>query len=70
MPVLTSTGHVKIDRMDSRSQMQCLKECGDLLSSGASVLFFPEGTRSKDGKLHAFKKVRCGEWRLGTGLHG
>ncbi|RMZ52054.1 hypothetical protein APUTEX25_001248, partial [Auxenochlorella protothecoides] len=50
------TGHVKIDRMDSRSQMQCLKECGDLLSSGASVLFFPEGTRSKDGKLHAFKK--------------
>ncbi len=23
---------------------------------GASVLFFPEGTRSKDGRMHAFKK--------------
>ncbi|KAF3451193.1 hypothetical protein FNV43_RR07286 [Rhamnella rubrinervis] len=28
----------------------------DLLRTGASVFFFPEGTRSKDGKLGAFKK--------------
>lgn len=27
----------------------------DLVRKGASVLFFPEGTRSKDGKLGAFK---------------
>lgn len=27
----------------------------DFLKKGASVFFFPEGTRSKDGKLGAFK---------------
>lgn len=50
------TGHVMINRVDRRSQLECLKECGKLLQNGASVLFFPEGTRSKDGKMHAFKK--------------
>lgn len=50
------TGHVMINRVDRRSQLECLKQCGELLKRGASVLFFPEGTRSKDGKMHAFKK--------------
>ena len=50
------TGHVMINRVDRKSQIACLKECGNLLLNGASVLFFPEGTRSKDGKMHAFKK--------------
>ena len=27
----------------------------DLVGKGASVFFFPEGTRSKDGKLGVFK---------------
>lgn len=43
--------------MDKRSQLRCLGDCKDLLSKGASVLFFPEGTRSKDGKMAEFKKV-------------
>ena len=51
-------GHVKLNRMDKRSQLRCLGDCKDLLSKGASVLFFPEGTRSKDGKMADFKKVR------------
>ncbi len=51
-------GHVKLNRMDKRSQLRCLGDCKDLLSKGASVLFFPEGTRSKDGKMAEFKKVR------------
>lgn len=45
-----------INRVDRRSQLDCLKQCGELLKQGASVLFFPEGTRSKDGKMHEFKK--------------
>jgi len=27
----------------------------DLVGKGASIFFFPEGTRSKDGKLGVFK---------------
>lgn len=50
------TGHVMINREDKRSIMRCLGDCRGLLGKGASVLFFPEGTRSKDGKMAAFKK--------------
>lgn len=50
------TGHVGINRVDRRSQLECLKQCGELLKQGASVLFFPEGTRSKDRRMHGFKK--------------
>nr|XP_010919015.1 1-acyl-sn-glycerol-3-phosphate acyltransferase 1, chloroplastic [Elaeis guineensis] len=49
-------GVVPLRRMDSRSQLDCLKRCMDLVRKGASVFLFPEGTRSKDGKLGAFKK--------------
>ncbi|KAK4763238.1 hypothetical protein SAY86_009006 [Trapa natans] len=49
-------GVIPLKRMDSRSQLETLKRCGGLIKKGASVFFFPEGTRSKDGKLGAFKK--------------
>ena len=55
-----------INRVDRRSQVECLKQCGALLKQGASVLFFPEGTRSKDGRMYGFKKVGLG----GPGLQG
>jgi 1-acyl-sn-glycerol-3-phosphate acyltransferase len=50
------TGHVMINRVDRRSQLECLKQCGELLKKGASVLFFPEGTRSNDRRMYPFKK--------------
>lgn len=53
-----TAGHVRLNRMDKRSQLNCLKECGRLLGLGCSVLFFPEGTRTTDGKMAAFKKAR------------
>jgi 1-acyl-sn-glycerol-3-phosphate acyltransferase len=49
-------GVIPLKRMDSRSQMDCLKRCMDLIKKGASVFFFPEGTRTKDGNLGVFKK--------------
>jgi 1-acyl-sn-glycerol-3-phosphate acyltransferase len=102
------TGHVMLNRMDRRSQLDCLKQCRELLekvgvharavhpawhaqpechpcgcsvsSQGAPVLFFPEGTRSKDCVMKGFKKgafsvaVKAGVdvvpiTVLGTGKH-
>lgn len=37
---------------------ECLKQCLSLLQSGVPVLFFPEGTRSKNGEMKSFK-VSC-----------
>jgi 1-acyl-sn-glycerol-3-phosphate acyltransferase len=36
--------------------MEALKTCRGLLEKGCSLLFFPEGTRTADGKMHDFKK--------------
>ncbi|KAH6772323.1 Phospholipid/glycerol acyltransferase family protein [Perilla frutescens var. hirtella] len=49
-------GVIPLKRLDSRSQLECLKQCMALIKKGASVFFFPEGTRSRDGKLGTFKK--------------
>ncbi|KAL6223729.1 hypothetical protein ACLB2K_002587 [Fragaria x ananassa] len=49
-------GVIPLRRMDRKSQLECLKRCIYLLKKGSSVFFFPEGTRSKDGKLGDFKK--------------
>ncbi|KAF8053364.1 hypothetical protein N665_1424s0005 [Sinapis alba] len=53
---MSMMGVVPLKRMDPRSQVDCLKRCMELVKKGASVFFFPEGTRSKDGLLGPFKK--------------
>jgi len=50
------TGHVFLQRDDRRSQMKTIRECIDKLKAGASMCFFPEGTRSKTGQLGEFKR--------------
>ena len=49
-------GHIYIDRGDSEKAHESLKAAGQKIRSGTSVLFFPEGTRSRDGRLLPFKK--------------
>ncbi|HEY5376723.1 MAG TPA: AMP-binding protein [Polyangiaceae bacterium] len=39
----------------SGSLRQALRQAGDLLEQGKTVLIFPEGTRSSDGEIHEFK---------------
>jgi len=50
------TGHIALKRTDRKSQMKTLKDCRELLQKECPVLFFPEGTRSPDGRLGEFKK--------------
>ena len=49
-------GHIFIDRSHSKKAVQSLEEAKRTVTGGTSVIFFPEGTRSKTGKLGVFKK--------------
>jgi 1-acyl-sn-glycerol-3-phosphate acyltransferase len=49
-------GHIFVDRSDSRRAIASLEAAKPALAGGVSVVFFPEGTRSPDGRLQRFKK--------------
>lgn len=58
---MTLNRHVAIDRGNPNSRVECMNQCREWLEKGSSVVFFPEGTRSKDGNLLPFK---IGAFRL------
>ena len=49
-------GYISIDRSNRKSAFQSLNEAATKIRNGVSVLIFPEGTRSWDGKIRPFKK--------------
>jgi 1-acyl-sn-glycerol-3-phosphate acyltransferase len=51
-----ATGMVFVDRGKSESAIRSLRRAGERIRKGASILAFPEGTRSRDGKIRGFKK--------------
>ena len=48
--------YIGIEREDPRKAVQSINEAAEKIKSGASVLIFPEGTRSIDGRLQPYKK--------------
>lgn len=48
-------GHVMVNRTDRRSQLMTLKTGMQLLEDGVHLCTFPEGTRSRSGRLMKFK---------------
>ncbi len=53
---LSSRGDIPIDRANRQKAYKSIKEVVGLIKSGRSIVIFPEGTRSYDGKVGPFKK--------------
>jgi 1-acyl-sn-glycerol-3-phosphate acyltransferase len=53
---MRKAGYIGIDRYNRESAFKSLKVAANKIKSGVSVLLFPEGTRSRDGKIRPFKK--------------
>jgi 1-acyl-sn-glycerol-3-phosphate acyltransferase len=58
-------GHIFVDRSSPRAALATLETARRRIAEGASVLFFPEGTRSPDGTLGPFKR---GAFRMALDL--
>lgn len=48
-------GHIGLERADKKSQLEVFRQSMQKLENGSSLFIFPEGTRSKDGKMLDFK---------------
>jgi 1-acyl-sn-glycerol-3-phosphate acyltransferase len=55
-PAMRRAGYIGIQRQDPRKAIQSINRAAGKIKAGASVVIFPEGTRSIDGKLQPFKK--------------
>ncbi len=49
-------GMVSIDRGDAHAAAKALKKAARVLAGGRTLCAFPEGTRTRDGKIGPFKK--------------
>ncbi len=52
---LTRSGHIPVDRGRPRGGVKSLDEAAEKVRAGSSVLLFPEGHRSRDGKMLPFR---------------
>jgi 1-acyl-sn-glycerol-3-phosphate acyltransferase len=47
--------YIELRRGDRESVLRMLRACEETLAAGNSIMMFPEGTRSPDGRMRAFK---------------
>jgi 1-acyl-sn-glycerol-3-phosphate acyltransferase len=52
---MKNLGCLFIDRRDARQSLTAISQAAEKLKEGHSLVIFPEGTRSSDGKLGRFK---------------
>lgn len=60
-----SAGHIFINRENSKAAQESLEKAKQELQKGSSIVIFPEGTRTRDGKLGKFKR---GGFKIATDL--
>jgi 1-acyl-sn-glycerol-3-phosphate acyltransferase len=53
---MRASGFIEIDRQDHEKAIKSLAQAAEKLREGISVASFPEGTRSRDGRLLPFKQ--------------
>lgn len=53
---IRASGQIPIDRRNLRDAFAAYDDAAALMARGLSAIVFVEGTRSRDGKLHEFKK--------------
>jgi 1-acyl-sn-glycerol-3-phosphate acyltransferase len=53
---LYASGTIRIDRSNRERAIKSMNNALDRIKRGVSVVVFPEGTRSEDGKIREFKK--------------
>lgn len=51
-----AAGHIFVDRTHAKASVASIAEIEKQLKDGVCTVIFPEGTRSKDGKLGRFKR--------------
>lgn len=54
--MLRMAGEIPVDRSDSRKRAKALMQCVRYLRHRCSIVFFPEGTRSRDGEVLPFNE--------------
>ncbi|MEP6715159.1 MAG: lysophospholipid acyltransferase family protein [Terriglobia bacterium] len=54
--MLRMAGDVSVDRSDRRKGAKAMLQCARYLRKRCSVMFFPEGTRSRDGSVLPFNE--------------
>ena len=55
-PFCENSGQIWVDESGAKGIIHTVRQALSVLKDGKSMVIFPEGTRSKDGQLHAFKK--------------
>ena len=55
-PAMRRGGAIEIDRQNRVSAIKSLDEAAQKIREGKSVITFPEGTRSRNGRIRPFKK--------------
>jgi 1-acyl-sn-glycerol-3-phosphate acyltransferase len=53
---MAAAGYISIDREGSRGTVEAMNDAAQKIRDGMSVVIFPEGSRSPDGSIQAFKK--------------
>lgn len=54
-PAMRRAGYISIDRSRGKQALKSIGEAAQKIAAGTSVVIFPEGTRTRDGKMQDFK---------------